>query len=203
MTTFMQIEAIIFDIGGVIWLPPEAPLSAKWAARCGLDAEAFDNIVYGSQWGEQALIGAVTREEIWANIGQSLALSGDDLQELEQDYWHGIWDTELLDYVRTLKPKYKLGIISDAYTDARKMVREWVNEELFDVIVFSAEEGIHKPDPRIYQRALQRLDVAAETAVFIDDRAHNVAGAKQLGMHAFQYQGLAHLKNTLNNYLGS
>jgi len=159
--SFLQIEAIILDIGGVIWLPNGIPLSEKWATRCRLSTEAFDRIVYASEWGEQALVGAVTRKQMWDNIGITLNLSGSDLRELEQDYWEGTWDTTLLDYFRTLKPHYKLGIISDAEPGAREMVKEWVNEELFDVIVFSSEEGVRKPNPRIFHNALERLSIGA------------------------------------------
>ncbi len=199
----MQIKAIILDIGGVIWLANDSPLSEKWAARCGLDAERFDRIVYASEWGEQALVGAITREEIWANIGALLELCENDLHELEQDYWEGKWNTTLLDYFRTLKPHYKLGIISDAFTGAREVVKTWVNEELFDVILFSAEEGVCKPDPRIFQRALERLGIEASAAIFVDDRVVNVEGAKQLGIHTIQYEGFSQLLDALGAYLDS
>ena len=176
----MTIEAIIFDIGGVIWLPPEAPLSEKWAARCGLGATTFDRLVFASEWGELALSGAITSEQMWANIGESLKLSPSNLHELEQDYWEGRWNTTLLDYVQTLKPDHRLGIISNAEPGAREAVSEWVNEDLFEVIVFSAEERVCKPDPRIFRSTLRRLGVEASATIFVDDSIRNVEGAKQL-----------------------
>jgi putative hydrolase of the HAD superfamily len=44
-----------------------------------------------------------------------------------------------------------------------------------------------KPDPAIYQHALQALDVAPETAVFIDDFQHNIDGAAAVGMHGILF----------------
>lgn len=41
----MRIQAIILDIGGVLWRAEGPPLSEKWAARCGLDAETFRNVL--------------------------------------------------------------------------------------------------------------------------------------------------------------
>ena len=199
----MSIEAIILDIGGVIWLPPETPLSEKWAARCSLDATTFDHIVYASDWTEQALAGAITSEQMWANIGKSLKLPPSDLHELKQDYWEGKWNTRLLDYFQTLKSDYKLGIISDAETGAREAVKEWVNEDLFEVIVFSAEEGICKPDPRIFYSTLKRLGVKASATIFVDDRIRNVEGAKQLGMHAIQYENFSQLVSAIESCIGS
>lgn len=197
----MQIEAIIFDIGGVLWRRDGPPLSEKWAVRCSLDAKTFDKIVYGSEWGGQALAGAISHEELFANIGALLNLPVSELAELEQDFWYGKWNQPLLDYIATLKPKYKLGIISDAYTGAREAVRDWVNEDLFEVIVFSAEEYVCKPDPEIFRRALARLGVEAEATVFIDDQPYIIEGVKQLGIHAIQYKGLAQLQEELKRYL--
>jgi putative hydrolase of the HAD superfamily len=198
----LKIEAIILDIGGVIWLPNGPPLSEKWATRCGLNSEAFDRIVYGSEWLKQALVGDITSEQMWDNIGTVLNLSEIDVRELERDYWKGTWNIELLDYLRTFKPYHKLGIVSDAESSAREMAKEWVNEELFDVIIYSAEEGVCKPDPQIFRSALKKLGVGSGSALFVDDKATNVEGARQLGIHAIQYKNFSHLINTFKNYVG-
>jgi epoxide hydrolase-like predicted phosphatase len=56
-------------------------------------------------------------------------------------------------------------------------------DELFDLVVDSCEEGIRKPDPRIFRLALARLgDIAPERAVFLDDAPGNIAAAHSLGM---------------------
>jgi putative hydrolase of the HAD superfamily len=183
----IPIEAIILDIGGVLWHPNDTPLSQKWAARCGLEAEAFDRIVYASEWGPAAMVGTISNETLWTNIGQQLGLSAAEQAELEQDEWAGIWDTALLEYLQRLKAYSKLGVISNAFSGTREIVKPWVNERLFDVMVFSCEEGICKPDTRIYQCALERLGIAAGAAVFIDDRLENVTAAQQVGMSAVHY----------------
>jgi epoxide hydrolase-like predicted phosphatase len=55
--------------------------------------------------------------------------------------------------------------------------------ELFDVVVDSSEEGIRKPDPRIFLLTLERLGVADPTrVVFLDDFDGNLAAARALGM---------------------
>jgi putative hydrolase of the HAD superfamily len=56
---------------------------------------------------------------------------------------------------------------------------------LFDVVVDSALIGVEKPDPRIFQAALQALDVAPEEALYLGDLyAVDVLGARAAGMHA-------------------
>jgi putative hydrolase of the HAD superfamily len=56
---------------------------------------------------------------------------------------------------------------------------------MFDTIMISEAEGVHKPDGRIFHRALARLDVNAARAVFVGDHPEvDVAGARAAGMHA-------------------
>jgi len=199
--TLRSVDAVIFDIGGVLWRSNGIPLRDKWAVRCGLDAESFDRIVFASEWGQQALSGQITSAEKWKNIGSLLKLSDNDILELRQDTWSGWWDAELFTYIHTLKPNYKLGIISDASSETREKVKEWVNEDLFEVIVISAEERVCKPNPLIYQIALQKLAVEAPAAVFIDDRVKNVGAAQSLGMKAIHYQEYAQMRLELEKYL--
>lgn len=52
----------------------------------------------------------------------------------------------------------------------------------FDEVVLSAEHGVRKPDPAIFQLALDRLGVAAEECLFVDDSEENLAAAQRLGI---------------------
>jgi len=54
-------------------------------------------------------------------------------------------------------------------------------------MVFDGEEGIAKPDARIYQRTLMRLGVQPEETVFVDDKESNVDAAQRLGIHAIHF----------------
>jgi epoxide hydrolase-like predicted phosphatase len=83
------------------------------------------------------------------------------------------------------------------------MAKPWVNERLFDVIVFSSEVGVCKPDPHIFQCALEQLGVDASATVFIDDRENNVNGAKALGIHAIQYKNRNQALTALNEYIAT
>jgi epoxide hydrolase-like predicted phosphatase len=183
-----MIKAILLDIGGVLWHENGIPLSAHWAGRCGLSPREFDEIVYNSEWGSQALVGAITGEEMWKKIGNRLGLSSEETCQCEEEYWDGIWDTEFLDFCRSLRSTYKLGILSDAESSARERAKAWVNESVFDVIVLSSEVGVCKPHPKIFHQALGQLGVAASETVFVDDRERNVNAASALGIHAIHYK---------------
>jgi len=55
-------------------------------------------------------------------------------------------------------------------------------DDMFDAVVISGEVGMRKPEHRIYHHTLELLDAPAESSVFVDDLAHNVAAAEELGM---------------------
>jgi epoxide hydrolase-like predicted phosphatase len=59
--------------------------------------------------------------------------------------------------------------------------------ELFDAVVISGEVGLRKPEPAIYRLAAERLGVAPEGCVFVDDLAPNVRGAAAVGMVGVHY----------------
>jgi putative hydrolase of the HAD superfamily len=184
----MMIKALLFDIGGVLFHSLKGGPRRRWERHLGLAQGQLAEIVFTNPLALRATIGQATPDDVWQAVGNHFSLSLEDLSALRFDFWRdGEWDMELLGFIRSLKPDYKTGIVSDAWLDARQNVKQYINNELFDVIVFSAEEGVKKPDPEIYQRALSRLGVNPQEAAFVDDRLPNILGARQLGMHAIQH----------------
>lgn len=104
----------------------------------------------------------------------------------------------LFDYIsQTLKPKVKLGLISNA-TGAS--VRSKIPADLlslFDEVILSGEVGLLKPSPDIFQLALDRLAVKANETVFIDDHQPYVDGATAVGIHGILYKSTTDLKARL------
>lgn len=81
-------------------------------------------------------------------------------------------------------------ILSNSWVGAREkeQARHGFGEAC-DVIVYSHEEGLTKPDPRIYRLACERLDVAPDEVVFLDDLRANVEAARALGMRGLLFTG--------------
>ncbi|OGL34530.1 hypothetical protein A3F65_02715 [Candidatus Saccharibacteria bacterium RIFCSPHIGHO2_12_FULL_47_16b] len=111
-------------------------------------------------------------------------------------------NTELLEYIKQLKPKYKIGIISNVGTN---WIRDYfLTEEeqaLFDDMVLSFEVGTTKPDPRIYEMAAERLGVKPEEVIFIDDLEPYCEAARGVGMQSIVYQDFVQLKTALQKIL--
>ena len=62
-------------------------------------------------------------------------------------------------------------------------------EARFDAVVISCEVGLAKPDPRVFRLCLERLELPAAAALFVDDRADNVEGAASVGLQTLQFEG--------------
>ena len=86
--------------------------------------------------------------------------------------------------LRTLRERgYRLGIIASQPLGSEQRLARFGLRDYFEVICASAEEGVDKPDPALFRRALDRAGCAPEDAVMIGDRPDNdVAPAKSLGM---------------------
>jgi len=110
-------------------------------------------------------------------------------RDLESEFFIGDrLDIELVDTIRCLHGRYKTGLISNALSNVRAAIEDkWHMADAFDAIIISAEIGVMKPDPHIFHFALQSLGVQPAEAVFVDDFAHNVEGARAVGMHAIQF----------------
>ena len=86
--------------------------------------------------------------------------------------------------LRTLQARgYRMGIIANQSPGSEKRLAKFGLLPFFEVVCASAEEGIAKPDPEIFRRALTRAGCAPADAVMIGDRTDNdIAPAKALGM---------------------
>lgn len=72
--------------------------------------------------------------------------------------------------------------------------------QYFRGVVVSGEEGLIKPDPRIFELTIERFDLIPERTVFVDDRSDNVAAAEQLGMIGHQFTDPTRLRQFLENH---
>jgi len=108
----------------------------------------------------------------------------------------------LLTYIRAkLKPKHKIGIISNAIGDWVSEILSKEDVELFDDITVSYRVGFAKPEASIYQIALKNLGVRADEAVFIDDIEYFCVAARALGMQAILYENFEQTKQELERVL--
>jgi putative hydrolase of the HAD superfamily len=89
-----------------------------------------------------------------------------------------------------LKLRYRLAVVSDAQSAyAIPELMAVGIHEYFDPIIISGDYGYRKPDARLFQKALDGLQIDSCQAIFVgNDRYRDIFGAKQLGMKAVLFQ---------------
>ncbi len=191
-----MIRAVIFDIGGVLVHSVDPLRQHYWEERCQITPGFLAVDFYINPVAQRALLGQASEAEVWSDFMLRHGLSLLETQTLQADWERArILDLDLLAFIGSLRPRYKTGIISDAFPQARLKMQAAFEEHgldfqtMFDTALFSAEEGVCKPGPEIFQRALERLEILPGEGIFVDDVLKNVQGARQVGMQSLQFQG--------------
>jgi FMN phosphatase YigB (HAD superfamily) len=108
----------------------------------------------------------------------------------------------LIEYIKSnLKPKYKIGVLSNAGGDYISEIIKPEDIAIFDDIVLSYQHHVVKPQPEIFELSAQRLGVALAECVFVDDSQSHCDGATRAGMKAIVYKDLAKFKIDLEKAL--
>jgi len=188
----MTIRAVIFDFGGVFVDSPFAAASTA-AAALGVEPAVMLDIVFGSYdldtdhvW-HRLERGEVSLEDARNQIMAASTAEGGPLLdpfELLMALGGGGLRDDMVDFVRSARTA---GLSTAILTNNAKEFADFWRpmlplDELFDDVVDSSFVGMRKPDPRIFELALERLGVRADEAVFIDDAPGNVEGARKVGI---------------------
>ncbi|MDB5181549.1 MAG: HAD-superfamily hydrolase [Candidatus Saccharibacteria bacterium] len=188
-----MIRAIIFDCFGVLTSDGWLPFKKK---RFGHDEALFEEASYLNH---QAGSGSMSQHEFIRKIAQMADVSP---EFAEREINKSATNEELFDYIREeLKPKYRLGILSNAGANQLDSLFEPKQLALFDEIALSYEMGVVKPDSRAYETILQRLQVEANEAVFIDDQERHCTGAREVGIQTIVYKDFEQTKHELEKIL--
>jgi len=154
-----------------------------------MDYEDIEKVVFGSSSAARASVGQITEEEHWHSVMKALKRSASEYERIRDEFFGGdIVDRELLEFMRSLKPKYKVGLISNAWSGLRAYIEREKFADVFDAIIVSAEVGVAKPSAKIYQIALEQLQVKPKEAVFVDDFIENIEACEKLGMKGIHFK---------------
>lgn len=192
------IRAVLFDAGDILYYRQNgATKLAGFLAEIGLSYkefppkkrtalrdQAYQGLINYDQYQETILrFHGITRPEDMARGKQALDEDANDVH-----FFDGVPET-----LCAIKEKgYLLGIITDTALPVHVKLN-WFERggfgDVWDSIISSRELGIRKPNPRIYQTALQQLGLSADQAVFVGHKRSELDGARAVGLHtiAFNY----------------
>ena len=200
----MTIKAVLFDFGGVLVRTYDYSGRRKWEEKLGLEKGGLEGAVFNSETALEASLGRVGYLEVWRFVQKTLQVTDLELEELRQDFWSGDrLDLELVNFIRSLRPRFITAVLSNAWSNARKVFEEkYLLHEAFDRLFISAEISLAKPDHRIYHLVAKELGVSPTEAVFVDDVAENVQAAAEAGMSGIRFVSSLQVINDLQALLG-
>lgn len=186
-----MIWAILFDVGGVLVTAGESAERLQAFDRLlGWKPGTMNLYLYSGEAWEAISTGAIDLASYWQAVGKAWEahLPPDFPLFVDNFYGHRL-DLATVHLARRLRPHYRLALISNATVlFPRFLARKSRLHQLFDLHVISALEGVRKPDPRIYEIALARLNLPASHCVLIDDKERNNLAAEALGMKSITHQ---------------
>lgn len=199
----MSIRAVICDLFDVLLLAGDATQSRAYERKMGLPESGLRGVMQRSPYFRDAVVGKRSGEELWRDIALSIGESPENWRMLVDVYCSAIaLNTKLVAFLRSLRPRYKTAILSNASLEVREFITETFHlDREFDLIIISSEEGIRKPEAELYSLALSRLDVRPDEALFIDDEQRYIDGARALGIHALQFKDAEQVIEEMKQYV--
>jgi putative hydrolase of the HAD superfamily len=185
----VNIQAVIFDFGRVISDFDIGKFVARAARSSALSESGLkETMAQTMQAADRYETGLMTSREFYASVCRIASLTMPEREFVGA--WTDIFTPKpaTLELVKLLKKRYRLGLLSNT--------NEWHFEfgikpvgifPLFDAVTLSFEVRAMKPDRRIYDDMLAKLNLPAGACVYIDDIAENVDAAAALGMRGIRY----------------
>jgi putative hydrolase of the HAD superfamily len=201
----MTIQAVVFDIGGILEIVPGGgdptryftAMLDRWNEHLHMPpGELHRKLGEMNErlagMGKDPGLGTCTEEEWHAALRQAARMSQEQLDTFLLDYWNvylGDPNEEMMAFFTGLRPAYRTALLSNSGVGARREEqRRYHFNQMTDLIIYSHEEGVAKPDQRIYALTCERLGVQPQEIVFLDDVVSNVMAASAYGIHAVLFE---------------
>ena len=177
-----------FDIGDVLErIAPFEQFSERWRIRLGMTEPDFAAALATIDPDGASGTGGLTEAQLTARYAAALGLSDSQTAEFSADLWDwycGEQDAEMVSFAASLRPRFRTGILSNSGPGARREEEaRYGFGELVDVVVYSHEIGVAKPDPQAFRLLCSSLEVQPAELVYLDDVPGHIDAACELGIH--------------------
>lgn len=196
----MMIEAIIFDLGGI--LVPEAgnKIPHDMANFLNIPQNKFDEITFPFK--PQLTTGEMNLHTMYSHLIQTehLTLAASEATAKHLEIYKQLCskkDERIISLVETLKKKYLVAALTNTEPEIAEFNRFNGLFDSFPKAYISTELGLRKPQKEIYFRVINDLDCTPEKAVFTDDNPDYIEGAKKAGLNTILYKGFGYLVKDL------
>jgi putative hydrolase of the HAD superfamily len=201
----LALRAVVFDYGMVLTGPPDAEAHAALLRITALPEERFEDLYWADRHAYDE--GKLTGMDFWRKLIREAGLTPADADAerlaVELNDWDArMWTTQnpvMIAWQAELKERgMRTAILSnmgDSVLANMQRTFDWLPR--FDVLVWSYQLLMAKPDPAIYLHVLKELGTRAEETLFLDDRLVNIEAALALGFKAIQFSTVEKLREDL------
>ena len=194
-----KIEAIVCDFGGVLTTPLVESFMA-FQDKTGITTETLgkamqaateangDNPLYEMERGE---ITEVAFLEVLTDHLEPLLGHRPEMHRFKEIYFEALEpNPAMIELMRELKGEgYQMAMLTNNVREWEPLWRAMLPvDEIFETVVDSGFVGCRKPESRIYELTLERIEQPAEACLFVDDVLVNIEGARKAGLHAVHFQ---------------
>ena len=197
----MALRAVVFDYGMVLTGIPDQAAHSAMVRISGLPVEQFEQLYWADRHAYDE--GKLTGVTFWEKFGRDarLSLSPSQLSELNR-LDARMWTTQNPAMVAWQQELKRSGVRTAVLSNMGDSVLENIKREFrwidnFDVLVWSYQLHMAKPDPAIYRHTLKELATPPEETLFLDDKRINVEAAQALGMKALEFTTVERLREDL------
>lgn len=196
------IKSVIFDMGGVILdFTQKKSLEIPWALSIMFKIPQTKAMIIWTKNKSDLITGKETPLEFLKKMTNQLNSTKNPKKllmlweklSLKESY---CIDWELLDFIKRLKNKYEIYVLSDAIDLAQNDKITNKIKSVFNDYFVSYKEGFRKPDKDAFKNVLNKISRNPEECVFVDDMEQNIVAANKIGIQSIKF---THLKDLIYN----
>ena len=199
-------EALLFDLGGVVFDIDFERALGHWADHAGVEVDALRPLCRADAWYERHERGEIDAAEYFDSLRQRFGVTLTYAQFVSG--WNAIFDGEragMPDLLGRLGERIPIYAFSNTNaTHKQYWEREYAPTlDLFREVFVSCDLGLRKPEAAAFRAVCDAMGVAPERVLFFDDASENVDGARGVGMRAVHVRGIDDVRANVAAFLRS
>ena len=185
-----MIKTILWDIGGVILRTVDRTPREALAKQFDLSYEELAITFFGDDDKLRVQRGEITIAQHFNNVANKLKMPTENIPSFREQFFAGDEiDQKLIAWINSNRGLFQMAILSNAMLDLRaKLENTYRISKYFQEIFISAEMGLTKPSPDIFNCVMNELGRKPEEIIFIDDNLDNIQVAKLLDMYSILFE---------------
>ncbi|MDP1884554.1 MAG: HAD family phosphatase [Candidatus Moranbacteria bacterium] len=195
-----MIKAIFFDLGNVLVKEGFASGIREYEKNNSLAEGSLYRAMHDFPYWKDFSLGNISEDTYFSEVIKNF--KGElDVEKLRKTIFKNfIQNVKLVEYIKALKKKYKIGIISN---NPKEWFEYFFNsfgwDGIFNIVAVSGNLHIRKPAKEIFDYALAQAEISGEEAIYVDDRPDRVEGAILAGMKVLIFEETKSLIKNLDN----